>query len=170
MARSPTPVQARDGAALRAAIRADLEATRHRFHALLATLSEEDWPRHGATTSWSIGELLAHLTLSLERVPPQVARARRGQGMLNGPPILLHARTVLQARRVAATADRHHLGRRYDAAHASVLATLEDVRDDEWAKGARCFHRYQTVAAILRRPAAHFEEHAAHIREARHRP
>ncbi len=153
---------------VRAAIRSDLEATRDRFHALLAAWPEEDWPRHGAATAWSVGELLAYLTLSLERVPTQVARARRGQGMLNGPPVLLHARNVLQARRGAAKEDRHHIGRRYDAAQATVLVTLEDVRDDEWGKGARCFHRYPTVATILHRPVAHCEEHAAHIREARH--
>lgn len=167
MSSSPAPEQGRDSAALRATIRADLETTRHHFHALLTTLSEDDWRRHGGDTVWSIGELVAHLTISLERVPAQVARARRGQGMLNGPPVLLHAFNVLQARRGAASEDLHRIGRRYDAAHASVLATLEDVRDDEWAKGASFFHRYQTVTAILRRPVSHFEEHAAHIWAAR---
>ena len=65
------------------ALRHALHQTRAGFHALLRSLSEDDWSKHSPNTAWSVGELLAHLTLSLEIIPEQVARARKSKGMRN---------------------------------------------------------------------------------------
>lgn len=43
-------------------IRRELEATRSRFHALLNSLSEEDFQKQSLNPGWTNGEILAHMT------------------------------------------------------------------------------------------------------------
>lgn len=150
----------------RSAIRHALQHTRASFHALVGSLSDDDWSKHSPNTAWSVGELLAHLTLSLEIIPEQVARARRSKGMRNEPPVLNHAINVLRSRLVAGKENRRTIAQRYDAAHAAVLALLDSITDEEWGQGARFFHRYQTIHDLVSRPVTHFREHAEQIRDA----
>jgi len=149
----------------RAALRAELDATRERFHALVRSLSDADWSKHSATTAWTVGELLAHLALCLELVPEQVERVRRGKGMRNEPIVLMHAINVVQSRMAARREDLRTIGARYAAAHAAALAVLDGVREGEWDRAARFFHRHQTIEDLLQRPVSHFREHADQIRD-----
>lgn len=150
----------------RSALRHALHHTRGSFHALVRTLSDDDWSKHCRNTAWSVGELLAHLTLSLEIIPEQVERARRSRGMRNEPPMINHAINVMQSRLVARKESLQSIGHRYDAAHVALLAVLDRVKGDEWGHGGRFFHRYQTIEDLVSRPIAHFHDHAEQIREA----
>lgn len=150
----------------RSALRHALQHTRGGFHALVRSLSDDDWSKHCRNTAWSVGELLAHVTLSLEIIPEQVARARQSRGMRNEPPVLNHAINVLQSRLVARRENLETIAHHYDAAHISVLAVFDSIKGEEWGRGGRFFHRYQTIEDLVSRPVAHFHEHAEQIREA----
>ena len=43
------------GGSPREEIRAELEATREAYHALLESLSEEDWKRASGNPAWTVG-------------------------------------------------------------------------------------------------------------------
>src|SRR5512134_1949019 len=43
-------------------VRAELEATRDRFHSLLDSFSDEDFHRQSLNPGWTNGEILAHIT------------------------------------------------------------------------------------------------------------
>ena len=54
------------------ALRAELEATRQAFRALLATLRPADWTRPSLNPAWTIGEVLWHITGYLFLIPQQL--------------------------------------------------------------------------------------------------
>ncbi len=54
------------------------------------------------------------------------------------------------------------IGRRYDAAMAAVVRTLDGVNESEWALGAQFYgHGVYTIADLFHTPADHLAEHAA---------
>lgn len=85
----------------RATVQAELAAMRVTIQQLLARVSDADWRRRSANPSWTVGEVLTHLTWSLEHVPREVECARRGRGMYNLPPILFGPLNMLATRLLA---------------------------------------------------------------------
>jgi len=73
----------------RAALGADLEATRKAFHDLVASIGEQGWHRRSAAMGWTNGQVLQHLVDALARVPAELEHARRGRDYLNPPRWLL---------------------------------------------------------------------------------
>jgi Mycothiol maleylpyruvate isomerase N-terminal domain len=112
-------------------------STQAAFHALLDGLSEDDLRRPSGNPTWTVGGVLSHLVWSLELLPREVASARKGKGMFNFPPLVRDWLNAQLTRLGARGQTLQTLRRRYDAAFAAALATLDGVSDDEFQLGAR---------------------------------
>jgi hypothetical protein len=146
----------------RMALRSELEATRTTFHTLLDSISDDQWCQKSPGSAWTVGEVLVHLTLTLEFLPKEVASARRGKGMFNFPKRLADPLSYWFFRWVARKATRESIGRRYDCAMAAVIQTLDEVKETDWALGAKFYGEdFYTVADLFHTPAQHFAEHTA---------
>ena len=161
------PAAARIPAPDRAALCADLEATRRAFRDLVASVGEAGWHQPSAGTTWTKGQLLVHLADALARLPTELAHARRGRDYLNPPrPLLPLVPTIgwlmtwwsARGQTPASTLAR------YEAAHGAALAAIATVGDDEWGLGANYFGEgYRTIVDLCRQPNSHFLEHAAQV-------
>ena len=146
-------------------VQAELAATRDAAHQILASLSDADWRRRSANPGWTIGEVLTHLTWSLEHVPREVERARIGRGMYNLPPLLAGPLNMLAMRLLARRRTLQTIALRYDAAYAAAVRTLEGVGDDEWRLGAHFFGEgFKDIEALFRGQSLHLAVHARDIR------
>jgi uncharacterized protein (TIGR03083 family) len=145
-------------------IRAELEATRAALLELLASLSDADWRRPTSNPAWAVGDLLHHLVWSLEQLPREVASARRGKGMFNLPPFLRDRLSALYTRFGARQQSLPTIALRYDAAYTAVMQTLEEVRDDEWQRGAPFWGEgFISIEGLFRAQAHHLAEHRRDI-------
>ena len=154
------------GAPDREAIRAGMEAIRVAFRQLLDDLAEADWRRRYPGSAWTVGELLTHLTWSLELVPREVEHARRGKGMFNLPPLVRDPLSMIATRGAARGQTRQSIAARYESAHAAALRTLDGVKDDEWHRGAPFWGEgFRDIEGLFRAITHHFDEHAAHVRQ-----
>lgn len=149
------------------AIRAEMEASRQAFHALLNEIPAADWRRNSVATAFTVAELFEHIVHGIELIPDEIEAIRKGKNYLNFPTWLTSRVNLFMTRRAARKATPQSIARRYDAAHAEALRLLEKVRDDEWHKGAHFFGEgYWTMEFVFRgNVTLHFEEHAAQIRE-----
>ena len=155
------------GPSCRTELRAELIATQVAVQQLFAAVSAADWPRRSANPAWTIGEVLAHLTWSLEQLPREVERARQGRGLYNLPPRLRDPLNVLVTRLYARRHPQQALAQRYVAASAAALQTLEGIGDDEWGRGANFWGEgFHDIEALFRAQARHLAEHAEDIRQA----
>lgn len=147
------------------AIRAEIEATREAFRALLATVPERRWLETADHSKWNGRQILDHITWSLEQLPKEIESAKREKGMFNFPKALANFGSLWTVKWSARKATRESLRTRYDAAVENVLAALESVRPEEWNRGARFYgERFYSVTDLFHTPAEHFEEHASLLR------
>ena len=147
----------------RAALRAELERTRREFHDLLASTPECEWKQERGNESWNVGQLLYHIAYTVGFTADGVQRSRQGKGF-NPPSFLTNLLNEWSTKWGARTATRESIGRRYDDAHAKIVAALDTVKEDEWQKGATFFGRFLTVEGQFCSVAEHFKEHAPQIR------
>lgn len=148
----------------RAALLAELEATRAAFHALLSSISNERWKEKSPTTDWTVGEVMVHITWALEQLPDEIASARRGKGMFNFPfpKRMVEKGSYWLGRWFARHETQSSVGRRYDAAMDAVVRILPDVSDADWSLGANFYGEgYHTIADLFHTPAEHFADHTA---------
>jgi pimeloyl-ACP methyl ester carboxylesterase len=146
----------------RAALRAELEATNTQFRTLVESLSEERWRQPCPGSDWTVGEVMVHLTWALEQLPAEVASARRGKGMFNYPAWFANPASYWINRWNARGVTRAAVVRRYDAAMAAVLASLDAVADGEWDLGANFYgHGHYTIEGLFHTPTQHLAEHTA---------
>jgi uncharacterized protein (TIGR03083 family) len=151
-------------ATVREELRAELVATRAAFLDLLGGLSDADWRRPTRNTAWTVGDLLHHLVWSLEQVPREVASARRGKGMFNLPRFLRDPLSAVYTRQGARRQSLATVARRYDAAYDAALRALDEVRDDEWQRGAPFWGEgFITIEGLFRAQAHHLVEHRQDI-------
>ena len=151
----------------RTVLRRQLEETRSAFHAVVEQLSDADWYRKTSSTAWTIGEVLTHLTFTLAHTPEAIEHLRQGKNYHN-PPSFLNWLGPLINRRLAQQSARGQTRASilawYDKAHTAMLATVEEMRDDEWGRGAYCFGAgYKTILDLCQYLPGHFQEHAAQI-------
>ncbi|HEY8745778.1 MAG TPA: DinB family protein [Chloroflexota bacterium] len=148
-----------------AAIREALARTQGEFQALLASLAPGDWRRKAAASAWSVGELIAHLTWSVEQLPREITAARRGNGMFNMPAWLRDPLSLIYTRWLARGYDPQSAAQRYAAAIMAVDALLDTVGDDDWQRGARFYgERFYSVADLCQTPSQHLAEHQLTIK------
>jgi hypothetical protein len=144
----------------RAVLRAKLEATRSAFHRQLVAVADKQWHQKSASSAWTMGEVLVHLTWALEYLPKEVEMARQGKGMFNMPAWLANPGSYWMIRWQARKSDPVSLQRRYDAAMDRVIAAIETVPDSDWRLGARFYgHGFYTVADLFETPGQHLTEH-----------
>jgi hypothetical protein len=152
----------------RTALRAELDATRTAFHALLATLSDADLARPGSETDWTVKEELWHVAYAVGFMRGGITRALRGAGRI-APPIPPGVRDWISLRLVryqARRASRQDLARFYDRQHARLLATLAQTQPADWTRRVQLLgEEPRPLEALFRRPITHFAEHAAQIRQ-----
>jgi len=157
-------IQNKTGSPDRTTIRAELEAVQAAFHTLVNSLSDADWHRKSPTSNWTLGEILVHLTWSLEYLPREVARALQGKGMFNMPKAIADPFSLFYMRWLARRANKASVVQRYDAAMATVRAALSDIHDEDWAKGADFYAEgFHTIEDLFHAPADHFKEHTVGI-------
>jgi len=148
----------------REAIRAELEATRSRYHELLNSLSDEDWNKKSGNPAWNVRQLMWHLAWAGGFTASGVEACRKGEGS-NPPNWIADAANTWITRIGSRGAKRPSVGEKYDAANQKVLASLESVREDEWQKGARVFNQDMTIEKTFRDMVEHFQEHEADIKK-----
>lgn len=146
----------------RAALRAELEATRSAFYDFLNALTADQWRQPSPHSAWTKAEVALHLTWALEQLPQEIASARRGQGMFNFPEWLGAPLSYWYTRWLARNITPEVLGQRYAAAMTAVLQTLDEVQESDWGLGAPFYgHGFYTIAELFHTPAAHLAEHTA---------
>jgi len=150
------------GAPRREAIRAELKTTRDAYHELLDSLSAEDWSKKSGNTAWSVGQLMWHIAWGNSFAPRGVDDCKRGRGF-NPPQFITNTVNMLITRWGARRATPQSVAEKYESVHAAILSKLDEVTDDDWAKGAKMFGESHTVESVLRSPVTHFKEHEADI-------
>lgn len=143
-----------------------LARTRESFLALLDGVSDGDLRRPSGNPAWTIGAVLYHLVWSLEALPKEVARARRGKGMYNFPRIIRDPASAMIARRGARGQTVNGLRESYEAAYAAALRTLETLTDEDLSLGARFWGEgFFDIWSLYAAQADHLAEHGGHVRE-----
>jgi hypothetical protein len=151
----------------REAIRAELEATRHAYHALVNYMSPDDWKKKTANPGWRVGQILWHLAWGAGYFPRGVEECRKGKAR-NPPTWIMNPLNKLITRIGSRRATSKSVLEKYDANHARVLACLDGVQDDEWNKGVKplgAFGVYKTIESVFHSVLMHFREHEADIRQ-----
>lgn len=144
-----------------------LEETRQAFHALVNSLSDEEWSSKHTATGWTARELISHIVDGLAHIPHAIDHARRGKPFLNLPPFLnwlTAPANFWMSKWSARSLTRQMVLTRYDAAHQELLSKIAGIGDDEWSRGAHCFGEgYKTVLDLCIGPTHHLQEHAAQL-------
>ena len=133
-----------DTSSKRAILRAELEAAREEFHAMVAGVSERGWNEPSHNPGWTNGQVLFHVLLGFILVLP-LARllvlfghlprvfGRAFAGMLDISAPLFHRINALGPRAGARILGRHGVLRRFDRVHRAILIRLDRVRPGQWA-------------------------------------
>ena len=161
-------------ASLQEIVRAELEETRSDFLALLASLSETDLQQKSVMSAWTVKELLVHIVFWLRQTPGVVRVVRTGRGIRRIPTSLFDWLNLWLTRVAAWRQTRQSIQARYEQAYQAALRLVEGMGAEEWNKGASFggpFHgEYRTIETIIRSHRAHFQQHAAEIRQSLSRP
>jgi hypothetical protein len=152
----------------RSALCTRLDETRLVFHALVESLSDEEWDNRHTATGWTVRELISHMVDGLAHTPDAIDHVRRGKPFLNLPPVLNWLTAPINywlSKWKARGQTRQTVLARYDAAHQALLNKIEGIRDEEWSRGAHCYgDGYKTVLDLCVLPNRHLQEHAAQLR------
>ena len=162
---------AQQAGSAREEIRAELEATREAYHALLDSLSEEDWNKPSGNPAWTVGQVMVHMTFAPRMLPADVNLIRRGGWMPKLPGFIFNWANVLMTRWAARNQSPQSVGALYDEAHDRVLALLETIHEDEWSLSREypdwdpMLSGTVTLERLFRYLADHFEVHAEQVRQ-----
>jgi hypothetical protein len=162
-------------------IRSELELTHASFHALLDSLSEDDWQRQSLNPGWRNGEILAHMLFGfiilLVLVPMARTWGRLPKASSKPFAQLLDAITgpfnwfnALGARMHGKVFTYKRIGKLYDRVHLALLQKAASIRDEEWERGMYYpvrwdpnFSEFMTLEKLFRYPVAHFNFHLNQI-------
>ncbi|MBC7877076.1 MAG: DinB family protein [Anaerolineales bacterium] len=162
-------------------IRTELESTRDSFHAILASLSEEDLHKQSLNPGWTNVEILAHMLFGFIVTVVLLPMTRIWGKLPNGSskPFawLLNALTVpfnwvnaIGARMQGKVFTHKRLGKLFDRFHASLLKTAASIKEDEWQRGMYYptkwdanFSEFMTIEKLYHYPVVHFNFHLDQI-------
>lgn len=154
--------QTTETAITRESARAEIEATRTAFHALLDSLSEADFKKKSGNGAWSNGQLMWHMAWGISYIPDGVKRCRTGKE-LKLPQGVFNLLNPWITRWGSRGITKESVGKKYDEVNAVALQVLETVKDDEWSRGVKVAGTAITIESEFRMPAVHFAEHKADI-------
>lgn len=162
-------------------IRRELEATRSRFHALLNSLSEEDFQKQSLNPGWTNGEILAHMTFGFIVINALLPMARIwGRLPKNSSrwfAWLLNAFTgpfnwfnAIGARLQGKVFTYQRIGKIYDHIYDALLKKIGSIADNEWEYGMYYprkwdsnFDEFMTLEKLFHYPVTHFNFHLTQI-------
>ena len=156
---APTPP-----AVSREDIKRELEETRTGYHALLQSLSPEDFKKKSANPAWTVGQLMYHLAWAYGFTTQGVEQARKEKGF-NPPQFISDFANTWVTRIGARGATAENLAKKYDDSHQKARAIVDTIQDDEWSKGAKSYGVFHTVEGTFRSTKEHLDEHGGDIRQ-----
>ena len=166
---------------LRVTIRAELEATRAIFHALLGSLAKDEWTRQSHNPGWTNGEILAHMTFGFIVVNVLLPMARVWGRLpkssskwfawfLNAITVPFNWVNALGARGQGKVFTHQRIGKIYDRIYFSLLRQVDSIKDDEWGHGMYYptkwdsnFDEFMTLEKLFHYPVIHFNFHLKQI-------
>lgn len=159
-------------------IHAELETARSDFHALLDSLTEEEWYRQSQNPAWTNGQLLFHITLGYGLIPvllPIVKLfgrlspvfSRKFAALLNWSTPLFNRVNAIAPRIGARIYKFDALGRKFDKVHDAIVKRLYSTQDEEWKFGMHLpvkwdpprFEEFMELEGFFRYPILHFRHH-----------
>jgi hypothetical protein len=162
-------------------VRSELETARTAFHALLDSLSEDDFRRQSRNPGWTNGEILTHMTFGFIILKALLPMARLWgyfpkwtskifASTLNAFTAPFNWINELGARLQVRVFTHKRIGRVYDWVHFSLMRQLESIKDDEWERGMHYptrwdpnFNDFMTVRDLFHYPVRHFHFHLEQI-------
>jgi hypothetical protein len=161
---APADVRHPSDLALRAALAAELEATRSAFHLLLGSAADSVWESRAIESAWTVREEMWHMAWGMQFMADLIRNARRRIGLPRPPMPIAHLANAQYARLRAGRATPETVAHRYDRTHRAVLELLAEIQDHEWDKSVRIFGKVQTVRELFEGISHHFDEHARRVR------
>lgn len=156
-------------------------STRDEFHALLESMSEEDWEKQSLNSGWSNGEIMAHILfgfiilnalLPMARLWGKFPRetSKPFANFLNAVTKPFNWINALGARGQGKVFTYRRIGKIFDKVHASLLSKVTTLPGNEWQKGMYYptqwdpnFSDFMTLEKLFRYPVAHFKFHQNQI-------
>jgi hypothetical protein len=147
-------------------MRAEWNAMRSEYHKLVDLVPPAAFRRRTIDTRWSIAETLTHMVQTLEIMPHGIVSVCRGKDYMNLPITVIGSINFIVIKLNARIVTPQSLLKRYDRAFNGAMQAWDNVRDDEWSKGACLFGEgYKTLLDYYIHALVHFEEHASQIRK-----
>ena len=157
-------------------LRLELTQTREAYHVLLAEIPDEAFSKPSDNPSWTIGEVLFHMSLAprfmttdLKMIISRPWLAKVFAALV--PQAIFDRLNDWYTRYGARNLKRSFLAQQYDKAHLRVLKSLETVKEEGFQKSIM-YPGYDpilsgdvTVERLYRYIKQHFELHASQIRE-----
>ena len=152
------------------AIRNELEETRAAYHNLLATLSPGDWQRKSDNPGWTVGELMYHITMAHEFLPPEARWIVHRRPRFPVPASIFNPLNMLYTRLMARRYSARTIGRKFDREHKRVLDLLDSLSAEQLQMGTTYPNigrslpgGFRTIEEMFHYLTQHFHEHAAEI-------
>jgi len=166
----------------RAYLRSELEDVRSEFHAMVASISEDQWTQPSQNRGWTNGQVVFHILLGFILVLPLIRLlvffdllpelcSRIFAGVLNLSTPVFNRINAIGPRAGARLLGRAGIITKFDQVHGAILARLDQARPGDWE--ATMHHpnrwdpRFQTrmnLAALLRYPVDHLRHHQRQLR------
>jgi hypothetical protein len=159
-------------------LREEVQRARAEFHAIRSAIPEQDWRAPSLNPGWTNGEVMFHIALGFivgARLIPMLrfwSRFPPGFSLLFAKllNVLTPAFNVINAvgaRGGARVYSQKRIGRRFDRACASILASLSRAPDDALSAGMyyptrwdALFSDFMTLTDVVHFPVKHFRFHA----------
>lgn len=158
-----------------------LGSTRNEFHALLESISEEDWKKQSLNSGWSNGEIFAHILfgfiilnalLPMARVWGKLPKAtsKPFAKFLNFITRPFNWVNGLGARGQAKVFTYRRVRKIFDRTTSSLILKANSIVGDEWQTGMYYptkwdpnFSDFMTLEKLFLYPIAHFKFHQNQI-------
>jgi len=158
-----------------------LNVARASFHALVDSLSEQDFQRQSLNPGWTNGEILAHMTFGFIIINVLLPLARLWGRLPRGSskPLawLLNVSTrpfnwfnALGARGQGKVFSHQRIGKIFDSVYFSLLKKINSIKDNEWERGMYYptkwdanFDEFMTLEKLFHYPVTHFNFHLTQI-------
>ncbi|RPI28224.1 MAG: DinB family protein [Chloroflexota bacterium] len=151
-------------------IRKELEDVQRRFLCLLDEIPDRDWERRLAGEGWTVKQEMVHIVQVVNVIRRGIEQASTGhsRSAMGMVPAGLRSwvNGAIIVPMMARGATRQSIAEGYHQAHDALLALLKELPEEAWSRGMPYPSQFRTVEQLAHRPAEHFEEHVARLRNA----